>query len=149
MRGEGPGILGHDVDLVHTLGLVVRYTAGALVLIGAVVALQRADRALSPGARGAATGAALLGLLALAEVRRRAARRDEQAPRAVTLPPAPRVTLPSIHLVEITYPWPRCARCGAKIVKEREDDRMVMVAEPGRLRYYHRGCAPWERRTPT
>lgn len=149
MRGEGPGILGHDVDLVHTLGLVVRYTAGALVLIGAVVALQRADRALSPGARGAATGAALLGLLALAEVRRRAARRgDEPAPRTVTLPPA-RVTLPSIHLVEITFPLQKCGRCGAKIVKEREDDRMVMVAEPGRLRYYHRGCAPWERRTPT
>lgn len=118
----------------------MKYTLGALVLIGAVVALQRADRALPDGARGAATGASFLLLLALAEHRRRRC-----GSRGVDLSaevPLHRPSLPSIHEIEVPYPKQRCAKCGEVIHKDREGDVAVLVAAPERLRYYHRGCAP-------
>lgn len=134
-------ILGDDVDWRDVLGLVVRYTIGALVLVGAVVALQRADRALSPGARGAATGAALIALVVLGEIRRRRPAAAAGGSSSTSAPPPPRGSLPSIHLVEIPYPKQPCAACGHTIRKRHEGDRAVLVAEPGRLRYYCQDCA--------
>lgn len=124
------------IDGAEILGLVVKYTVGALVLIGAAVALQRAEIALPAGARGAATGAALLLLIAMAEHRRRHGAAGSAKPEQ----DGPRASLPSIHEIDVPYPKQRCVACGFIIAKEREGDLAVLVATPDGLRYYHRSC---------
>jgi len=59
--------------------------------------------------------------------------------RSTPPPPQPRASLPS--WTEEAQKIHVCARCGRKIVREREQDRQVVrPTEGGAVEHYHLGC---------